>query len=93
MTAAPTPLLERIARKFAVGTTGFEYDKLMDEQKADLCARIKPVLDACRAEEMERVIYGLLAAINAQPVVIFTEAMVDAVEDARKLGAKLEGKA
>ena len=47
-----SPLVEATARKLAVERTGFEYDMLLEEQKAALQAEVLPVIEACGAEQL-----------------------------------------
>ena len=93
MTAPNTPLVERVAeaiRHHEHIINGMPFRSILPIEEARGLAQA--AIDACRAEEMQRVIHGLLAAIKGQPVIIFTEGMVDAVETARVLLAKLEPK-
>jgi hypothetical protein len=57
MTAPSFPLVEYTARKLAPQITGFSYDELLEEQQAELCQDVKETLDACHAEETQRVLF------------------------------------
>ncbi|QEL18768.1 hypothetical protein [Limnoglobus roseus] len=90
MTAAHTPLVEIVARKLAPGTTGFEYDDLLRYQQAELCARVKPVLDACHAEELRNALLKCVKVLSGETMTKST--LIGALESAANVLTKLDGK-
>jgi hypothetical protein len=84
------PLVERVARKLAPEMTGFVYDILLDLQQRQLQAQIRPILDACHAEEMRELLERIASYPDANPI---SDAHYIVRKDARALLAKIDSAA
>ena len=86
-----TSLVERAGRRILRHVDSLATDGYSHGDSPELAAtRIAhAALDACHAEEMQHVLRHLLGAMGEQPVLIFTDPLLEALISARAVLAKL----